>query len=245
MPRNVAIQLRRSSTPGQGPPSDLLEGEPAVNLADGRLWVGLGNGQAVELGGGGGGSGSSLLFALPGLPRPGPLPGDNNPVVPFIIGSAASTTLANGTNNARFIPWAVYVPIRITSVSIAVTQSSAGTAQVGVYASSSSQPFAPTSRLYVVTGIDTGSTGVKTVSGLEWNLQPGIYWFAVWTSANPTLRAIPIGNLFALSVVISGTAVVNHYYFTSTGGLPNPAPTSGFISTNAAYPAIGVLYTLL
>lgn len=140
MPRNVAIQLRRSSTPGQGPPSDLLEGEPAVNLADRRLWVGLGNGQAVELGGGGG---NAFLSALPGLPRPGPLAGDTNPVVPFAIGSTASTTLANGTNTARLIPWAVYVPIRITSVSIAVTTASAGTAQVGIYASSPSQPFAP------------------------------------------------------------------------------------------------------
>lgn len=83
------------------------------------------------------------------------------------------------------------------------------------------------------------------MSGLQWNLQPGIYWFAVWTSANATLRAIPIGNLFALSVVMSGTAVVTHYYITLTGGLPDPAPTSGLISTNAAYPAIGVLYTLL
>lgn len=212
--------------------------------ASGTLRVYKG-GSWVVVGPTAGAGNSSFLSALPGLPRPGPLPGDGNPVVPFIVGSAASTTLANGTNNARLIPWAVYAPIRITSVSIAVTTASAGTAQVGIYAASATQPFAPTSRLYVVTGIDTGSTGVKTVSGLQWDLQPGIYWFAVWTSANATLRAIALGNLFALSAVMSGTAVVTHYYFTPTGGLPDPAPTSGFIAANTAYPAIGVLYTLL
>lgn len=226
------------------PPDNPSEGSVYWDLTSATLRIYRG-GTWVTVGPTTGGGNSGPPMDLPGLPRPGPLPGDSNPVVPFVVGSAASTTLANSTNVARWIPWAVRAPLRITSVSIAVTTAATGTAQIGIYDSSPTRPYAPTTRLYLITGIDTGTTGTKTTSGLAWDLQPGLYWFAVWTSAGPTLRAIALNNLFALSVVMSSTGVNTSYTTTITGGLPDPAPTSGYTAVAAAYPAIGVLYTLL
>ena len=48
------IQLKRSDVPGRVPASaDLAVGEPAVNTADGRLFVKLADGSVVQAGGGG------------------------------------------------------------------------------------------------------------------------------------------------------------------------------------------------
>lgn len=189
----------------------------------------------------------SLLVDLPGLPRPGPLTGDTNLVIPFSKGSMELTMMATSSNLGRFIPFAVRKAIRITRVGISVSVTAAGTAAVAIYQSNpSASGFPPTNRLYLASGLDTGIPGVVSVRGLAWDLQPGIYWLAVWTSASPTLRAVPVGNLHPISTnVMSNFASVNHYTVSLTGGLPAIAPTSGYNASNSAFPVVGVLYTLL
>lgn len=190
----------------------------------------------------------SLLVDLPGLPRPGPLTGDTNLVIPFSVASTALTTLTTSPNLGRFIPFAVRKAIRITRVSISVSTAASGTASIAIYQSNpSASGFPPTNRLYLASGLSTGTTGVVSATGLAWNLQPGIYWLAVWTSAGPGLRAVPVGNLHPISTDIAGNnASVNHYTVSGlTGGLPTTAPTSGYTASNAAFPAVGVLYTVL
>lgn len=189
----------------------------------------------------------SLLVDLPGLPRPGPLTGDPNPVIPFSKGTTALTTLATSSNFGRFIPFAVRKAIRITVVSISVSAAASGIADVAIYQSNpSASGFPPTNRLYLAGGLNTGIAGVVSATGLAWDLQPGIYWLAVWTSASPTLQAVPPANLHPISTNIAGNNTsVNHYAVSLIGGLPTTAPTSGYTSSATAFPAVGVLYTVL
>lgn len=190
----------------------------------------------------------SLLVDLPGLPRPGPLSGDTNLVIPFSKACTSLTTVTTSANVGRFIPFAVRKAIRINAVSINVSTAASGTADIAIYQSDpSASGFPPTNRLYLVSGLSTGAAGTVSASGLAWDLQPGIYWLAVWTSANPVLRAVPVGNLHPISTNISSNVPsANHYVVSSlTGGLPATAPTSGYIASTAPFPAVGVLYTML
>jgi len=192
-------------------------------------------------------SGSQIPYIpkthLPKLPRPGPLSGDNNRVIPHATASAALTTLASTANQVRIIPIEVVTTVVITLVSINISTASAGTASIGIYSSRQRYPFQPTNLLYQVTGLNTGATGTVSSTSLSWELTPGIYWLAIWTSSTPTLRVVPVGNLAPISTNIAGNnASVTSYAFSSTTGLPASAPST-FTPQNTAFPAIGILYT--
>lgn len=228
------------------PPSNPEDGDMYFDTSSGTLRIYSG-GAWRNIGpsaGGGSGSGSPDL-ALPGLPRPA-IPGNTHYVIPYAVGSLALTTLAATSNAARFYPFAIYQRVRITSVAINVSTAGAGQAHVGIYSSNPANRYAPSNRLYLSSNMDTDTTGTKVVSGLNWTLDPGIYWIALWTSGTPTLRAVAIGNMFHLSVNIAGNNASNSGAIATglTAGLPDPAP-SAYTASNTAQFAIGVQYDIL
>ncbi|MDW8424997.1 MAG: hypothetical protein RMK51_03620 [Meiothermus sp.] len=234
MPRNKLLQLRRSTTSGQGPPSDLVAGEPAVNLADEKMWIGVGDGSAFEI--------SSKTPPLPGLPIHLP-PGITDYVVPLALSGTAATTLALTASRVYWMPFVLTASLRITSVAINVTTAGAGTVAIGIYAANLSMQ--PSNLLFSTAGLDTGTTGIKQATGLTWNLAPGLYWLAVATSGAPTIRAIALAAARALALPSLGTANTV-YWFTSGSTLPSNAPTTGYSAINgAAVPAVGMQYQFI
>lgn len=241
MPRDVLIQVRRSSTSGQGPPSDIQPGEPYLNTADRRLWVGVGSGQAVEVT-------TELLPSVavsffPGLPS-AILQPSGNYIIPFAANAATLTTLALTANQIRAAPFAVRRRVTITQVALNVSTAATGTTvAVAIYGANADGT--PGTRVWVATGIDSATTGNKTVSA-SLTLGVGLYWLAVWSAGAPALRAVPTGAMVPMAGfnLAGANAGANILTVTATGGLTDPFP-SGYAATAGAMPAVGVLYTVV
>lgn len=217
------LQLLRSLTGGSAP-SALLAGEPAVNLADHRLFVGGGAAGGYPLG--------CQPLAYPKRVATPKIVGD--------VGGTALTTLALTAARLYFVPLVVPRPVALTGLRISVTTASAGAASIGIYGNAVvSGGDAPGALLASVTGLNTGTTGDKT-GALSFTLEPGrLYWAALIASAAATLRALAVGSVHpALGRTANNTTAVTHLFAAGAGStLPDPAPTALSNGTGAC-PAI-------
>lgn len=183
-----------------------------------------------------------FLYLFPfGLFSPKP-PGYNDYHVPYAVGGTAGTTLTLTANRIYWIPFLVDRSVSITEIAINVTTAATGTAYVGIYNSNSQ--FQPNQLIWISSGLDTGTTGVKVATNnLPLTLNPGVYWFGFVCSAAAVIRAIALAASRSLALPSLGTANLN-YWYTSGSSLPSTAPTSGYTgATGGAVPAIGVKYS--
>jgi len=205
------IRLRRRDTAGS--PTALLAGEPAVNLAERRLWVGDGS-ASLLVADGGVLDALGVFFMAPFLPSPST---NWRCLWPY---TGAGTTIAVTSGRCYFVPFIVLQPITVTDLGIEVSTAATGTAEVAIYAADGTSRR-PGTRLAYVSGLSTGATGV--VSGaVSVTLQPGAYWAALRCSAGPTLRGA--AGAFAFNVVTGGNNRANHL-FSTAAALSDPVGT--------------------
>ncbi|MCX7618276.1 hypothetical protein [Tepidiforma sp.] len=203
-----SIQVRRSTTSGSEPGS-MLPGELAANLADRVLYLGLASGfarlPAIDL---------AVLADAPFLPSPTT---NWRCLWPF---TGAGGTIAMTAGRCVFVPFVVWLPWSVTDLGIEVSTSSTGSAEAAIYASDGTSRR-PGTRLAYVSGLDTGTTGVKS-GAVSLTLPPGLYWAAVRCTAAATLRGAAGGVSF--SIVTGGNNRGNHL-FSSASSLANPVGT--------------------
>jgi hypothetical protein len=214
------IQLRRRTTAGS--PTGLLAGEPAVNLAERRLWVGDGSASLLVADGG-------VLDALGAFFMAPFLPSPSTNWRCLWLYTGAGTTIAVTAGRCYFVPFPVLQPITVTALGIEVSTAATGTAEVAIY-NSDGTSRRPGTRLAYVAGLSTGATGV--VSGaVSVTLQPGIYWAALRCSAAATLRGAT--GPFAFGISAGTNNRVNHLY-NADAALTSPVtsdPTSQGVGT--------------
>jgi hypothetical protein len=205
------IRLRRRTTAGS--PTGLLAGEPAVNLAERRLWVGNGS-ASLLVADGGVLDALGAFFTAPFLPSPST---SWRCLWPY---TGAGTTIAVTSGRCYFIPFPVLQPVTLMDLGIEVSTAATGTAEVAIYAADGTARR-PGTRLAYVSGLSTGATGV--VSGaISVTLQPGLYWAALRCSAGPTLRGA--AGAIAFGVVTGGNNRANHL-FSAAAALSDPVGT--------------------
>ena len=141
---------------------------------------------------------------------------------------------------ADVLYWApIHLPTRetITEIGIEVTTAAAGSIRLGIYNSLNGFPYQPIGELFNDADptlgegtVDTGTTGVKTIA-ISRLLDPGLYWFAVHSSAAPTLnfctvdttRRAEIFGKTALSTAPSSNTNTSRLARAYANNLPNPA----------------------
>jgi hypothetical protein len=171
-------------------------------------------------------------------PKP---PGINDYVVPYAQTGTAATTLTLTANRIYWIPFIVWSPVSITGIAINVIAPAIGTIYVGIY--SSTTTYAP-GTLITSVGFNSSTTGIKSAT-VSLTLQPGVYWVALVSTANPTLRAIALAATYSLALPSLGANNTVSWY-TSGSVLPTAAPTSGYTALNgSAVPAVGLLYSFV
>lgn len=163
--------------------------------------------------------------------------------IPYAIGQTALTTLALTASRIYLIPFVAQARVNLTQLAIEVTTSSAGTAAVGIY-DTNVATFRPNNLLGSISGLDTGSTGVKSgslspVITLEFGR---LYWLALVASAAATIRAVAVGSLLTTMGIATGGTAWNSHYYASGSSLTNPAPTS-LTNATGTVPAIYVRYS--
>lgn len=225
------VQLRRSATAGAAPGS-LASGEPAVNLADHRLFIGGGAAGGYALG--------CQSIAYPKRTATPKIAGD--------IGGTALTTLTLTAARQYLVPFVVPRPVTLTGLRISVTTASAGQANLGIYGNAVvGADDAPGGLLATISAVlDTGTTGDKTGSfAAALALTPGtLYWAGLISSAAAALRALAVGSVqSALGRTVNNTTVISYLYAAGSGStLPDPAPTTltnGTGSCPAIYLIVG------
>jgi hypothetical protein len=222
------LQLLRSITGGNAP-TGLLHGEPAVNLADHRLFIGGGAADGYPLG--------CQSMAYPrrlGAPR---IVGD--------ISATALTTFNTTSGQLYFIPFVVPRSVQLMGLGISVTTGSSRGQNVylGIYGNA------------VVTGQDAPGELLASgppafarnpgnpVSHFSFGLEPGrLYWACLFPLGNPGIRALPAGaQQVALGRVAGSTSSVSYLYAAGSGStLPDPAPTE-LVNASGNCPAIYLL----
>ncbi len=156
--------------------------------------------------------------------------------------AGTNTTIALTANTLNAVAFITPVARTITRMAIQVTTLSAGNARLGIYIDDGS--VYPESLLLDAGTVDTGSTGIKEITGLNTSLLANtLYWFVLVTNATPTISAVTAGTAWqplgytstALNVVGAGYWQVSFSY----AALPNPFP-SGATTTANHLPKIAV-----
>ncbi|MGI2326154.1 MULTISPECIES: hypothetical protein [unclassified Methylococcus] len=194
-----SIQLKRSNTAGSKPVA-LASGEPAVNLADHRLFLG---GAAAD------------GYPLGCQSRPSPrLSGK-----PKVAGAGGGTKLASATVTAQqqyFVPFVVPRPMILSQLGayVAVNQFST-VLHVGIYGNLFySGEDHPGPIIAAVTNLSSATTGLKSGS-VSATLEPGrLYWASVLSSGSPGLIGIVTAAAngdYAISDSDYMTAITHQY----------------------------------
>lgn len=129
-------------------------------------------------------------------------------------------------------------PCTVSGLGINVTTLAAGNARIGIYETVSATDTYPGSLIVDGGEVDTGSTGLKSVSPAQVLKGNKLYWLSVLFSATPTVSGVSayINNI---GVNESGVAIFNSVFVAqSYGALPSTFPSSASQSTNATFPAI-------
>ncbi|MCX7671774.1 MAG: hypothetical protein N2439_17110, partial [Anaerolineae bacterium] len=148
------------------------------------------------------------------------------------IGGTALTTFGITSSRQYFVPFAVPREVVLSGLRISVTTSSAGAANLGIYANATvSGNDAPGARLAQITAtLDTGTTGDKTGSfASNLTLRAGVlYWASLIGSAGAVLRALAVASIqCSLGRQVNNTGGISHLFVAGSGStLPDPAPTS-------------------
>lgn len=155
--------------------------------------------------------------------------------------SAVATTVLTASQ-LRAFPWVITSKIVINGIFAEVTTASAGSSfRVGIYSDTGSlYPGALVATSDAI-AYDSGTVGVKTSAlGTTITLLPGLYWVAVNSSANPTLRAIApsaIAPVLGVPLTLGATPHTTGYAVASTfGALPATYPAGGSFQQNVAAP---------
>lgn len=167
----------------------------------------------------------------------------NTYYIPYAVAGVALTTLTLTGGNVYYIPFILRRSYIVTALGINVTTARAGTAYIGIYTHNPTT-HRPNSLIYASSALDTGTTGAKTVTGLNIQLSAGeVYWVALYNSGGPTVRAVAVGSMqVIMGVAITATAWTTMYTQSGATGLPStPNPTAGATS---AVPAIFFQFSL-
>lgn len=142
------------------------------------------------------------------------------------INGLALTTAASAANRFYAFPFIPAQTITINGLAVEVTTLTAGSAHLGIYADSAGSPGAKI--IGSTTAVDTGTTGVKTVTIANTTLDAGtVYWLVVWSSAACTFRAVAQGALAVIGLTSTLNAQYTSRLATSTfGALPANAPAT-------------------
>lgn len=203
------IQIKRSTVSGNVP--TLQSGEPAINLADHRLYIG-----------GGAPGGYPLAGLYPWLKRTGASR------IAQVTVNQVLVSVNMVANRLVASPFAVPKVINLTGLGINVTTSAAGTAEIGIYNNiQTSAGDNPGTLLASVTGLDISTVGDKTGS-VSMTLYPGqVYWAGMIATGAINVRAVPYtGSPMMLGYVPNTNNSVTYLYKDAVGtSLPATAPT--------------------
>jgi hypothetical protein len=186
------IQIKRSTS---NTPSSLQHGELAARTGTGELWVGNSSGEPILV------ADPRIMQALAVLFNSFANP-SNTAWKALHIGFT-KTTQALTAGRCYFMPFGVFSKITVTALAIDVSTASAGTAELAIY-SVNATGNAPVQRLAYISGLDTGTTGLKSGT-VSVTLEPGAYFAALRASAAATVRAFSAASQFG--VVTGGTAL--------------------------------------
>lgn len=136
------------------------------------------------------------------------------------------STAASAANRFYAFPFIPAQTITINELAVEVTTLTAGSAHLGIYADSAGSPGAKI--IGSTTAVDTGTTGVKTVTIANTTLDAGtVYWLVVWSSAACTFRAVAQGALAVIGLTSTLNAQYTSRLATSTfDALPANAPAT-------------------
>ena len=158
-----------------------------------------------------------------------------------ISGSApAMTTLALTTARLYAIPFYISQQKTLDRLGFYInTKITSSTAHIGIYKSSGSNSLYPTSLVYDSGALSTGTVGIMSTS-ISQALTPGLYWFVIFPSSNPTVNAFAATAacaIFGYPNSLNGTAQTGLYVAATYGALPATFPT-GATALNSTFPAI-------
>ncbi len=138
---------------------------------------------------------------------------------------AAPVTQASASNQLTVMPFTVRRDLTIDQIGIAISANGGGgsNANVVIYASNPDTGW-PAARLAITGNLSTSGTGYVSAA-ISFTFRKGVrYWLGVHTSANPTLRAIPVAGMQSLGLSSNNGTT----YFTvlrqtvAFGSSPNP-----------------------
>ena len=178
---------------------------------------------------------------LASIEHAGPVAWPRRPGFPKIAGeltNASLGTLPLNTNRQYYYPFVVPRRVDLTGLRIHVTTASSGSAEVGIYSSTTvSGADVPGTRLVLGSGLTTGTTGDQTAT-VSYTLYAGIlYWVALVASGTPTIRSVQAG---AGTASLGRLSHVTNAFLSAVGAtatLPTVAPAVAEFG-GANYPAI-------
>lgn len=143
---------------------------------------------------------------------------------------------------ALYTPFIVGRAITLTDVGVFVSTAGAGTTiDIAVHEPDASTML-PSARIGIVQGLDSETTGFKSGS-MSVALQPGLFWFGVWSNGTPTIHHLSktAAIAFGSSNTPTGSTTVTVGAFKDNSGLTDPAP-SGLLTHTANVPAVFVKF---
>ena len=125
------------------------------------------------------------------------------------------STFTIAANRIYYAPIRVPVALTVDQIIIEVVTLSAGAVRLGIY--NADIYWQPTTLVSDAGTVDTGTAGVKAITGLSIPLPAGRYLLAVWSNATPELRMIYGGTRYAGYIdTLGANPVVNLMYVDST-----------------------------
>ncbi len=208
----AAIRLRRSSTPGEVPAS-LVDGEPAINLADDRLRIGGGAPNGYPLG------------AAPWVTRRGSAVAHD---LQSALQNVPASTATMSFGVSRFVPFVWPRRFALERLGVAISVSRSGTLGLAIYDSIQLNGGDWPGNRLALASLAVSSGELSALVSLD--IAPGrLYWAAQLFSATG-VRARAITQSMPLLGRLPGYAAVQNLA-TSEAGLTDPAPTTLIPST--------------
>jgi hypothetical protein len=129
-----------------------------------------------------------------------------------------------------------------TTIAIQVTSAIAGNARLGLY--TCLEDGGPGNLIRDCGVVTTGSTGVRSITGLSILLTAGRYWLAAVYDAAPSVQGrasvnnTGVGSVFSGTTVAMGTAISRAFTY---AGLPsNESAQTYTVISGATGPAVGI-----
>lgn len=160
-----------------------------------------------------------------------------SPMTGTALGTAALTV-----NVLRALPFIAPKNITIDTFAVNVTTASSGAVRLGIYNDDGN--LYPSSLVVDAGTINSGSTGVKTISNTQSLVGGKLYWLVTVTNTTPTLRGFAVGSLVPILGCVStlGTAAASFGWSVAFtyNSLPASFPGGGAAITATPLPAVFV-----